>query len=47
VKSHGRTPRFFTLDPSGARMFVANEDSDNIVTFGIDQQTGMLSLEGH
>jgi hypothetical protein len=25
-------------------MFVANEDSDNIVAFGIDQKTEMLSL---
>lgn len=45
-KSHGRTPRFFTLDPSGEWMFIANEDSDNIVTFRVDQQTGMLSHEG-
>jgi 6-phosphogluconolactonase len=45
-ESHGRTPRFFTLDPSGARMFIANEDSDNIVIFTVDQQTGMLSYEG-
>jgi 6-phosphogluconolactonase (cycloisomerase 2 family) len=45
-ESHGRTPRFFTLDPSGAWMFIANEDSDNIVTFRVDQQTGLLSHEG-
>jgi 6-phosphogluconolactonase (cycloisomerase 2 family) len=45
-KSHGRTPRFFTFDPSGGRMFIANEDSDNIVSFKVDQQTGMLSHEG-
>jgi 6-phosphogluconolactonase len=45
-KSHGRTPRFFTLDPAGAWMFIANEDSDNIVTFRVDRQTGMLSHEG-
>jgi 6-phosphogluconolactonase (cycloisomerase 2 family) len=45
-KSHDRTPRFFTLDPAGAWMFIANEDSDNIVTFRVDRQTGMLSHEG-
>jgi 6-phosphogluconolactonase len=45
-KSHGRTHRFFTLDPSGAWMFIANGDRDNIVTFRVDQQTGMLSHEG-
>ncbi|GEO18310.1 lactonase family protein [Microvirga aerophila] len=44
-ESQGRTPRFFTLDPTGTRMFVANEDSDNIVTFRVDQETGTLSHE--
>jgi 6-phosphogluconolactonase (cycloisomerase 2 family) len=44
--SQGRTPRFFTLDPSGAWLFVANEDSDTIVTFRIDRQTGLPSLAG-
>jgi 6-phosphogluconolactonase len=29
-----------------AGLFVANEDNDPIVTFRIDRQTGMLSLEG-
>jgi 6-phosphogluconolactonase len=43
--SHGRTPRFFTLDPSGAWMFIANEDSDNIMTLKVNQQTGMLTHE--
>lgn len=44
--SHGRTPRFFSLDPSGVWLFVANEDSDNGVTFRVDRQTRMLSHEG-
>jgi len=29
-----------------AALFVAHEDSDPIVTFRIDWQTGMLSLRG-
>jgi 6-phosphogluconolactonase (cycloisomerase 2 family) len=31
--SRGRTPRFFTLDPIEAWLFIASEDSDVIVTF--------------
>jgi 6-phosphogluconolactonase len=44
--SRGRTPRFFTFDPSGTWLFVANEDSDSIATFRIDHETGMLSHDG-
>jgi 6-phosphogluconolactonase len=44
--SQGRTPRYFTLDPSGTWLFVANEDSDTIATFRIDQHTGLPSLVG-
>ena len=33
------------LIPYG-RLSIANEDNDPIVTFRIDRQTGMLSLEG-
>lgn len=43
VASSGRTPRFFTLDPSSQRLFAANEDSDTIVDFSRDQRTGGLS----
>src|SRR3954470_3207790 len=42
-ESAGKTPRFFTLDPTGQRMFVANEDSDSIVAFEVDQDTGRLT----
>ena len=31
----GRTPRFFTTDPSGRWCYVLNEDSDRIVRFAI------------
>ena len=40
--SGGKTPRFFTLDPTGRSMFVANEDSDTIVRFEVDMNTGAL-----
>jgi 6-phosphogluconolactonase len=41
VPVHGRTPRDFTLDPTGRFLLVANQDSDNIVTFRLDLQTGL------
>jgi 6-phosphogluconolactonase len=31
----GQTPRSFTLDPAGRFLFVANQDSGNLVTFAI------------
>lgn len=44
--SEGKTPRFFTLDPTGTRLFVANEDSDLIVPFAVDRQAGTLERSG-
>jgi len=38
----GITPRSFAIDPSGNFLLVANQDSDNIITFRIDQDTGRL-----
>jgi 6-phosphogluconolactonase len=38
----GRTPRFFSLSPNGCWLFVLNEDSDNIVAFGVDSKNGLL-----
>ena len=38
----GLTPRNFVIDPSGKFLLVANQDSDNIVTFKIDSNTGKL-----
>lgn len=43
VAADGKTPRFFTLDPSSRRLFAANEDSDTIVGFLRDQRSGGLS----
>lgn len=41
VQSGGETPRNFMIDPTGDFAFVANQKSDNIVVFTIDDQ-GML-----
>jgi 6-phosphogluconolactonase len=42
VGCRGRIPRFFSLNPTGLDLVVANEDSDSIVSFCVNQQTGML-----
>lgn len=44
--SQGKTPRFFAIDPTGGFMFVANEDSDTIVTYALDRETGKLAATG-
>lgn len=38
----GKGPRSFVIDPSGTFLLVANQNSDNIVTFKIDKSTGKL-----
>ena len=42
----GKTPRHFTIDPTGAFLLVANEESNNIVVFKIDPATGDLTPTG-
>ncbi|MGC4035032.1 MAG: lactonase family protein [Chitinophagaceae bacterium] len=42
----GKTPRNFDLDPSGNYLLVANQNSDNIIVFKRDKQTGLLSDTG-
>lgn len=42
----GKTPRNFVIDPSGTFLLVANQDSDNVVTFKIDEKTGQLTETG-
>ena len=44
--TQGRTPRFFTLDPSGAQLYAANQASDTIVLFQVNQATGKLTATG-
>jgi 6-phosphogluconolactonase len=36
IPSGGATPRNFSLDPAGGFLYVANQDSGNLVTFAID-----------
>ncbi len=42
----GKHPRNFIIDPGGHFLLVANRDTDNIVLFKIDQQTGLLKPTG-
>lgn len=42
----GKTPRNFNFDPSGNFLLVANQDSDEVVIFRRDRQTGLLSDTG-
>lgn len=36
ISSMGKTPRFLTFDETGRNLFVANEDSDDIIEFELD-----------
>lgn len=38
----GKTPRNFMIDPTGNFLLVANQDTDNIVIFKRNKQTGLL-----
>ncbi|MDB5193303.1 MAG: lactonase family protein [Segetibacter sp.] len=42
----GKTPRNFAIDPSGNFLLVANQNSDEIVIFKRNQQTGLLTPTG-
>ena len=46
VSTKGKTPRNFAIDPTGAFLLAANEDSGNIVVFRIDAATGGLTPTG-
>ena len=39
----GKTPRNFNFDPSGNFLLVANQQTDEIIIFKIDKQTGLLT----
>jgi len=43
----GKTPRDFEIDPSGRFLLAANQDSGTIVTFSINQETGVLEETGY
>lgn len=42
----GKTPRNFNFDPSGNFLLVANQNSDSIVIFRVNRQTGFLEDTG-
>ncbi len=46
VSTEGKWPRNFTIDPSGRFLLVANQHTDNVVTFSIDRKTGRLKPTG-
>ena len=45
--TRGKTPRNFCIDPAGHYLLAANQDSDTLVVFGIDPETGALTPTGH
>lgn len=46
IPSYGKNPRDFTIDPSGNFLIAANQNSDNIIVYKIDKNTGKLSNTG-
>jgi 6-phosphogluconolactonase len=44
--TRGKTPRHFTLDPTGSWLLAANQDSDDIVLFHVNPKTGHLTPNG-
>jgi 6-phosphogluconolactonase len=45
-QTQGKTPRNFAIDLAGNLLLVANQDTDTIVPFKINQQTGQLAATG-
>lgn len=44
--TQGKAPRHFAFDPTGTLLFAENMNSNDIVVFRIDQQTGKLAPTG-
>ncbi|MFC4230448.1 lactonase family protein [Parasediminibacterium paludis] len=42
--TRGKTPRNFTIDPTGHYLLVANQNSDNVIIFKRDKTTGLLTF---
>jgi 6-phosphogluconolactonase len=42
----GKTPRHFALDPTGAWLVVANQDSDSLSVFKVHPSTGQIQPAG-
>ena len=45
--TEGNNPRDFAIDPTGTFLIVGNQDTDTVVTFRIDRDTGDLEPTGH
>lgn len=43
----GKTPRNFNFDPGGNYLLVANQNSDDVIVFKVNRQTGRLTDTGH
>jgi len=46
VPTGGEIPRNFAIAPGGKWLLAANQNTDNVVVFSIDQGTGMLTPTG-
>jgi 6-phosphogluconolactonase len=46
VPTLGRTPRYFTIDPTGKYLFAANQGTGNVVVFAVDAKSGKLTPTG-
>jgi 6-phosphogluconolactonase len=46
VKTQGKTPSNFSLDPTAAYLFAANENSVSIILFHVNAATGRLRPAG-
>jgi len=46
VPTKGKAPRSFRIDPTGAFLLAANQNTSNIVVFRIDPKTGQLTDTG-
>jgi 6-phosphogluconolactonase len=43
----GKNPRHFTLDPTGRWLIAENQNSDSVVVFEVDSNTGLLKPTGN
>lgn len=46
MDTKGKVPRDFEIDPTGNFLIVANQETNNLVSFKIDQETGKLTPTG-
>ncbi|MEZ4934028.1 MAG: beta-propeller fold lactonase family protein [Saprospiraceae bacterium] len=46
MDTKGEVPRDFEIDPTGNFLIVANQETNNLVSFKIDQETGKLTPTG-